>query len=381
MVDDDTHAVGALVRRQPWGMGRTVIGSVPLWVVAGLTWWPAWVLFPVLGTATVLLVRPLLGEIARRKVVEERAWTDDAAAFEEAVAARDDLRTSLGQAFAVRRLAELSAAVHRTLDRVLVVETRMTRRAGLLLHALLGGVAVAGVALAAGGDLSVAGLVTLFLVTATFVGQIDQLARHLPDLQEGVGAAIRIRQLLEAEPEPAGGRPVPDGPLDIELRDLHFAYAGGTFALQGVSLHVPAGQTVALVGRTGSGKSTLASLLSRADVPRSDVEAAVAELRLQEWVDGLPDGLDTLLGPGGTSLSAGEEQLVAFARLLVRDVHVVVLDEATARMDPHTEARVGATSKRAALARADRVVVLDDGEVADVGAWRDLSGRWGHLAG
>lgn len=429
-VDDDTHAVGTLVRRQVWGMGRTVVGCVPLWIVGGLTWWPAWLLFPLLGAVTVLVVRPSLGEIARRKVVEERAWTDNAAALEEAVAARDDLRTSRGQAFAVRRLAEASALVHTMLDRVLAVETRMTARTGTLLHALLAGVAVAGVVLAGAGDLSVARLVTLFLVTATFVGQFDQLARHLPDVQEGIGAIVRIRELLDTEPEPVGGRAVPEGPLDLELRDLSFSYAEGTFALRGVRLRVPAGQTVALVGRTGSGKSTLASLLSRAvepepgsvllggvdvrdvdlqalrsavgvvtqrteilagtlaenialfaDVPRADVEGAVRELRLTDWVAGLPDGLDTVLGPGGTSLSAGEEQLVAFARLLVRDVQVVVLDEATARMDPLTEARVVAASERllggrtgvlvahrlGTVERADQVVVLDHGRVVQQG--------------
>lgn len=435
-VDDDTHAVGTLVRRQLWGMGRTVVGCVPMWVVAGLTWWPAWVLFPLLGAATVLVVRPSLGEIARRKVVEERAWTDNAAAFEEAVAARDDLRTSRGQAFAVRRLAEASALVHAALRRVLAVETRMTARVGMLLHALLAGIAVTGVLLASDGDLSVARLVTLFLVTASFVGQFDQLARHLPDLQEGIGATIRIRELLDSEPEPVGGRPVPSGPLTLEVRDLDFAYEEGAFALRGVRLDVPAGHTVALVGRTGSGKSTLASLLSRAvepprgtvllggvdvgdldlqalraavgvvtqrteilagtlaqnialfaDVPRRAVEDAVAELRLTDWVAGLPDGLDTVLGPGGTSLSAGEEQLVAFARLLVRDVQVVVLDEATARMDPLTEARVVAASERllggrtgvlvahrlGTVERAEQVVVLDHGRVVQHGNHADLA--------
>lgn len=439
-VDDDTHAVGTLVRRQLWGAGRTLVGVLPMWVVAGLTWWPAWLLFPVLGLVAAVLVRPMLGEIARRKVVEEAAWTDHAAAFEESVAARDDLRTSLGQSFSIRRLAERSAQVHRKFEAVLSVESRMLRRAGLVLASLLAGVAVAGAALAADGDLPVDRLVTLFLVTAMFVGQTDNLVHHLPDIQEGLGALTRIRQMLAVAPEPTGGRDLPGGPVDIELRDVHFAYAEGTFALDGVSLRVPAGETVALVGRTGSGKSTLASLLSRAvepphgavflggadvrdldlqglraavgvvtqrteilagtlaenvalfgDVPRADVEAAVRELRLEDWVAGLPDGLDTVLGPGGTSLSAGEEQLVAFARLLVRDVQVVVLDEATARMDPLTEARVVAASERllagrtgvlvahrlTTIERAGLVAVLDHGRVVQQGPRAELAGAPG----
>ncbi|WP_460702264.1 ATP-binding cassette domain-containing protein [Myceligenerans halotolerans] len=435
-VDDDTHAVGQLVRRQLWGAARSVIGCVPMWIIAGLQWWPAWLLFPGIVALTVLLIRGLLGRIVKLKVVEEMAWTDHAAAFEEAVAARDDLRTSLGRAFAIRRLAGLSAEVHKRLGDVVRVESVMLRRAGVVLHAMLAGVAVVGVALAAGGNLSVAQLVTLFLVTAGFVAQTDQLIHHLPNIQEGLGALTRIKQMLSVAPEPAGGEPVPEPPLDLELRDLHFSYAEGTFALQGVSLSVPAGETVALVGRTGSGKSTLASLLSRAveppegavflggvdvrhldlqalrrsvgvvtqrteilggtlaenitlfaDVSREQVEAAVAELGLTDWVDGLSEGLDTLLGPGGTRLSAGEEQLVAFARLLVRHVQVVVLDEATARMDPLTEARVVAAADRlltgrtgvliahrlTTIERAGHVAVLDHGRVVQQGRRAELA--------
>ncbi|MFE7507542.1 ATP-binding cassette domain-containing protein [Promicromonospora sp. NPDC057488] len=429
-VDDDTHAVGTLVRRQLWGAGRTVVGVVPMWIIAGITWWPAWLLFPVLGGIVALLTRPLLGEIARRKVIEEAAWTDHAAAFEEAVAARNDLRTSLGQAFAVRRVAQLSAIVHRKFREVVRVEERLLRRAGLVMYALLAGTVVVCAVVAAGGGLSVDQLVTLFLVTAMFVGQMDNLVHHLPDIQEGLGAVLRIRQMLEVEPEPEGGDDLPEGPLDLELRDLTFAYDEGTFALSGVDLLVPAGETIALVGRTGSGKSTLAALLSRAvepergsvflggadvrdldlqklrgavgvvtqrteiiagtlaenialfaDVPRADIEAAVRELGLTDWTAGLPDGLDTLLGPGGTTLSAGEEQLVAFARLLVRHVQLVVLDEATARMDPLTEARVVAASDRllsgrtgvliahrlGTIERAGLVAVLDHGRVVQQG--------------
>src|SRR3954462_9890387 len=388
-VDDDTHEVGNLVRWQIWMLARTLFGTLPMWLVAGLTWWPSFALFPVLAILTWFAIRSLLGEISRRKVVEEMAWTDHAAVLEEGIAGRDDLRTSRGQAHVLRRVARLSADVHAKFKAVVEVESRLVRRAGVLLHALLAGIAVAGVALTSGGSLSVAQLVTLFLVTSTFVGQIAMGPNHPADLQAGLGAVIRLRQMLAVPPEPEGGSPLPEGPLDLELRGLSFSYAEGTFALQGIDLQVPAGQTVALVGRTGSGKSTLAALVSRAmepprgsvflagadvrdrdlqrlrrsvgvvtqrteilagtlaenitlfaEVPRSTVEAAVVELGLYGWVTGLPDGLETLLGPGGTSLSAGEEQLVAFARLLVRDPSAVVLDEATPPLDPVTVARV-----------------------------------------
>src|SRR3954454_2716392 len=439
-VDDDTWEVGTLVRRQVWDAVRTLFTCVPMWVVGGLTWWPAWFLFPLCAVAAISVVRPLLGEVSRRKVLEEMAWTDHAAALEEGVAGRDDLRTSLGQAHVVRRLARISAQVHRRMLDVLVIEVRVTRRAGVLLHALLAGIAIGGAVLVLDGDLSVAQLVTLFLVTSAFVGQVDALARHLPDLQAGMGAVIRLRQMLRAEPEPAGGRPVPPGVVGLRFHELDFAYEQGSFALRGVDLEVPAGQTCALVGRTGSGKSTLASLVSRAvepqpgsvlvggvdvreldlqqlraavgvvtqrteilagtmaenitlfaDRPRAVVEAAVEELGLVDWVASLPDGLDTRLGPGGTTLSAGEEQLVAFARLLVRDVSVVVLDEATARMDPLTEALVVRAADRllagrtgllvahrlSTTARADLVAVLAAGRVVQHGRRSDLATRPG----
>jgi hypothetical protein len=111
-VDDDTHELGNLLRLIGWDLVRTLLRAGPMWVVAGLTWWPAWLLFPLVGVGTVLVVRPLTGEVARRKLAEEVAWTEHAAALEEGVAARDDVRSSLGQAFLVRRNAELSAEVH-----------------------------------------------------------------------------------------------------------------------------------------------------------------------------------------------------------------------------------------------------------------------------
>ncbi|GAA1479175.1 ATP-binding cassette domain-containing protein [Nocardioides aestuarii] len=439
-IDDDTWEVGQLLRWGVWMALRTLMASGPLWIVASLAWWPAAFLFPVSAVAVFALVRRLLPQVAERKVLEEMAWTDHAASTEEGIAARDDLRTSLGQAHVLRRNAGYAAVVHQRFRRVLAVESQVARRSGTMLHGLLAGIGVVGVALAAHGDLSTAALVTLFLAATMFVGQVNMLAMHLPDLQEGLGAVIRLRQMLASPAEPTGGRPLPDGPLDVVFDDLHFTYGTGSFALRGVDLVIPAGHTCAFVGRTGSGKSTLASLLSRAveppsgsvrlggvdvttldlqqlrravgvvtqrteilagtlaenialfsDVPRVAVEAAVTELGLTDWVAGLPAGLDTLLGPDGSSLSAGEEQLVAFARLLVRDVRVVVLDEATARMDALTEARVVRAAARllegrtgilvahrlSTTERAEQVAVLEAGRVVQHGPRQRLVDRDG----
>ncbi|MET0897753.1 MAG: ABC transporter ATP-binding protein [Mycobacterium sp.] len=439
-VDDDTHDVGALVRSQLWDALRTVVSILPMWIVAGLTWWPAWLIFPVVGPLAMWVIRPLLRQLNERKVLEEMAWTDHAAAMEEGIAARDDLRTSLGQAYILRWVAELSGTVQRRFGTVIAVESRITLRAGGLLHAFLGGVVIAGVALVTGGELDVAQLITLFLVSATLVNEIAQLARQFPELQAGMGAVIRLRQLAASVAEPIGGRPFPEGPIDIEFRDLHFAYTEGVFALDGIGLKVEPGTTCALVGRTGSGKSTLASLVSRAvdpepgslfvggvdvldldlqqlrasvgvvtqrteilagtlaenitlfaDLPRHRVQQAVDDLDLTEWVGSLPAGLDTVLGPGGTTLSAGEEQLVAFARLLVRSVRVVILDEATARMDPLTETRVVRAADRllvrrtgiliahrlSTVTRADYVAVLEAGRVIEQGPRAELESRLG----
>lgn len=439
-IDDDTHEIGSLLRQHAWRVIRLGFVSVPLLLVAGFTWWPAWVLFPITGTVLWRSIKPLLDRIVDLKVREEAAWTDHAAATEEGVAARDDLRTSLGQAHVLQRCARLAAVIHERLHDLVRVEAGVFQRAGLLVHGLLAIVAIVGVAVLGGTPESTATLVTLFAVTVTFVGQIDQVAHHLPDLQAGVGALLRLRALMAVDAEPVGGRPVPDGAVTIELRNLHFAYEQGAFALDDVSLTVPAGTTCALVGRSGSGKSTLASLLSRAvepepgslflggvdvteldlqhlrsrvglvtqrteiiagtlaeniamfgDAPRSAIVDAVAELGLTDWVAALPDGLDTVLGPAGLTLSAGEEQLVAFARLLVRDVAVIVLDEATARMDPVTEVQVVDASRRllagrtgiliahrlTTVERAHDIAVLEAGRVIEHGARVDLAARHG----
>ena len=442
-VDDDARQLAQLFRRIGWETGRALLRSVLAWLVAGLVFWPAWIAFPLVAGLIVLVARPLTPVVARAKVAEEAAWSDHSAQLEEAIAGQDDVRTSLGQPHVVAGFAARAAEVLRRVRTVCRAATKVGLRTGFVAHAVLGVVALGGVWLVAGDPGGIAALVSLWILVTAFVSQVDAIVDRMPDIQAGLGALTRVRSLLHAEREPAGGAPLPPGPAGVELRGLSAGYDGG-FRLAGIDLVVPAGTTCALLGRTGSGKSTVTKVLSRAVEPprgqvfvggqdvcgtgiddlrrgigvvtqrtevlaatlaenvtlfdpavtRSAVEVAVSALDLDGWVAALPDGLDTRLGAGGVTLSAGEQQLVAFARLLVRDVAVVVLDEATARMDPRTEERVTRAS-RALLAgrtgiivahrlstvrRADAVAVLEDGRLVQHGDRARLAGEPGRYA-
>ncbi|WP_285105244.1 ABC transporter ATP-binding protein [Promicromonospora sp. MEB111] len=425
-------------------LGQAAISLVVGWVAAGLVWWPAWVAFPLVAAAVLVFARRSarpLRDLSRRS---SEAGSEHMAQFEEAVAARDDLRTAQGQRYVLRRYAELAARQIRLREDWSVAFSRVRLRTELPLDALVGAVLVGGVWAVSGGALDVARLVTLWLLVTGFVGRVDVLGRLLPRVEEAIGTFQRVRDLLDTPQEPAGGAPFPGSPggVEVELRDLTFAYGDG-FALGPLSLTVPAGTTCALVGRTGSGKTTVTKMLSRAveppagsvfldgrdvtsldvhglrtrvgvvgqrteilaatladnitlwaPVPAARVEQAVDALGLRAWVASLPDGLDTRLGADGVTLSAGEEQLVAFARLLVRDVDVVVLDEATARMDPATAERVTLAARTLLAGRtaivvahrlptarhADTVAVLDGGRLVEHGPWDRLAAADGHFA-
>ncbi|MDQ1723386.1 MAG: ATP-binding cassette, subfamily bacterial [Frankiaceae bacterium] len=434
-VDDDVTQLGRLMRGTGWEIARSVLRSVLAWIVAGLAWWGAWIAFPVVAALVIVVSWPLAGVVARRKLLEEASWSDHAAQLEEAVAGRDDVRSSLGQPHVIRQYALRAQALLQRVGSTSAASESVMRRSALLLHGMLAALAIGGVALVSHHALTRVELVTVWLLTTTFVGSLNQVAHHLPDVQAGLGALARIGLLLGAQQEPVGGAPLPPGRLDVEFRNLHFSYDEG-FALHDVSVHIATGTTCALVGRTGSGKSTLSAFLSRAlepprgsvfvggqdvldtavedlrravgvvtqrteilvatllenvtlfaDIAPAEVEAAFEALGLDEWVLSLPEGLHTQLGAAGVTLSAGEEQLVAFARLLVRDVRIVVLDEATARMDPETEQRVTKAAARlldgrtgivvahrlSTTERCDDVAVLDHGRVVQHGPRAELA--------
>jgi len=236
--------------------------------------------------------------------------------------------------------------------------------------------------------------------------------------------------------EPANGVVLPGGPLSVEAEDVRFAYREGPEVLHGITLSVPAGGHVAIVGETGCGKTTFAKLMSRLADPLSgriviggvdlrdvqsdsrrtrilmvpqdgflfdttvrenvrygrpaatdpEVEAAFVELGLSDWVAGLPDGLATPVGERGEALSVGERQLVALARAQIGDPGLLILDEATSAVDPATERRITEALRRLSAGRtvvtiahrlstaegAQRVFVFDAGRLVQEGTHGEL---------
>jgi ATP-binding cassette, subfamily B, bacterial len=448
-IDGDVYQVGSELRGSALRISQSLAVAVSSLVLAVVIWWPVGLGMLVV---TLVLTAGLTGPTRRigpARIHEEEAWSDLSAVMEEAIHGQDDVRTSLARPYVLRLFAERSSHVLARGRTVWALSAVVTTTASAVIRIGIAAAVAGGVWALATDRVDGSRLTSVWLLVLGFGSTVDHVSRMIPHLQQGLGAWGRVQLLGASRTEPTGGRPPVDG--DLTLRALTFRYgssdgsddqAGRRAALRDVSLTFARGRSYALIGRTGSGKSTLAKVLTRAvDVPRGtvrlggtdlmdiDLESlrrwvavvpqrtdvlvgtlaenialfdenlleqatrALDELGLSSWVADLPDGMQTRLGEGGYVLSAGQEQLVAFGRILVRDPHVVILDEATARMDPVTEARVQHASERllrgrigiviahrlSSVQNCDEVVLLADGEVVEAGPLRE-SERFARLA-
>lgn len=352
--------------------------------------------------------------------------------IEERIVGIEDLRANGGSQHAIdvllrdsRRSWDAGRRAQRASARVYATASTVIALAGATTLAL-------GVVRLQAGLLTVGTVYVVVQYTRLIRQPLEMIANQLKLLQQAVAGAARTADLLEQTPDlpPGGSARLPDGPLPVTFAGVSFGYGDGTLVLDGLDLEIAPGEVVGLVGRTGAGKTTVARLVLRfydptagsirvaglelptvattelrrriayvtQDVqlfraslrdnltvfapadrhPDAELTAVLERLELGAWYRALPDGLDTLLGDDGVGTSAGEAQLLALARAFLRDPGIVVLDEASSRLDPETEARIeravdtllaGRTAiviahRTATLARADRVLRVEHGTVS-----------------
>jgi len=384
--------------------------------------------------------------VAQRRVVPHAVASRDETArmfglVEEGLVAAEEIRANGAGRHVTARFLESAQRVLRAEQRWQVRGGGVLAGTNLVFALGTAGLLAAGILLRQAGTITVGTVVLLFQYAQMVRAPIEQIVGQAKLLHEAGASAARVAELLAERPEIAWPRtpvPLPPGPVSLRFQDVTFAYPGDPPVLHGVDLELGAGRSLGIVGRTGSGKTTLARLALRLsdptegavrladidlrDVGRDDlrrrvrmvsqevhlfaaslrdnvtlfddavpdeaVEAALASVGLRGWRDALPGGLDTRLGAGGTGLSAGEAQLVALARVFLADPALVVLDEASSRLDPATEEAVRAATARllagrtaiviahrlSTLAGVDEVAVIEAGRIVEHGRRAELTG-------
>lgn len=351
----------------------------------------------------------------------------------EYLAGLEDVRSSGAGAFVLRRCAEVM--------RWWLAVTRKAQMWAYAMAATSQAMLTLGIVVAFGlsallftsGTLTIGLVYLIFQYTQMLRQPTEQIRRELEDLQQADASMGRVEALLRTAPRLADGpgTALPPGPLAVEFDGVSFGYAPAAPVMRDVSVRLEPGRVLGVVGRTGSGKTTLTRLLLRFydplagavrlggvdlravrlaavrarvglvtqevqlfqasvrdnltlfddRVPDERITTVLETLGLGDWLRGLARGLDTPLGPAGAETSAGQAQVLACARIFLRDPDLVMLDEASSRLDPATErlmhtalgrlleGRTGiiVAHRLATIAYADDILVLEDGQVREHG--------------
>jgi ABC-type multidrug transport system fused ATPase/permease subunit len=388
----------------------------------------------------VLLVLRRLQAVAVPHFSELRRIKAELSGFlEEQLAGTEDVRANGARPYVMHRL-------YGHIEK-LVRQTRSSMISARVFSSVLEvGVAIAtalalgvGAYLLPGGSITLGQVFLIYYYTQLLSLSLMVITNHLDGLQKAAGALQRIALLSNTTSritDGAGGS-LPAGSLDVDFESVDFGYSAQLKTLENVSFRVPAGESLGLLGRTGSGKTTITRLLCRAydvdqgtvrlggvdvrtvslaglrsrigivtqevqlfhatlrdnvtlfdpDITDQKIVEAIAQLGLSSWLSSLPDGLDSMITNGGESLSAGEAQLLALTRVLLGDPAVVLLDEASSRLDPATERLVEQATHRllrgrtgivvahrlATVRKVDHIIVLEDGQISEAGRRETLS--------
>lgn len=396
-----------------------------------------------LVAACVLVGVPVL---LRVRYVAVPAFTAHRASFadlsgfwEEHIAGAEDLRSLGALPYTMQRHFGL-LAVHMQTARRSQLMSRLMQSCSEGLLALGTAAAIAlGAYLLTRGTLTLGTLYLVLAYTGLIALNLLQITMQLDDFHKAAGAVERIDELLSI-PDPLmmpASATLPHGPPRLCFDHVSFGYTSDAPVLHDVSFVLEPGAVLGLLGRTGSGKSTLARLVLRfydadsgaiswngvdlravplaelrgrlgvvtqevqlfhasvrdnltlfdTDIADEQIHAAIQALGLDGWLAALPDGLDTLLAGGGGGLSAGEAQLLAFTRVFLRDPSLVILDEASSRLDPATEQLVGRAVERLlrgrtaiviahrlrTVERVDQILIMENGRIAEHGPRSELA--------
>jgi ABC-type multidrug transport system fused ATPase/permease subunit len=364
--------------------------------------------------------------------------------LEEHLAGTEDTRSSGAAAYVMRNLFKfnklrLDTELKGATMTILLVMTWIGLFTVGQIIALLGGYG-----LYRQGNLTIGAVYLVFFYTTLIFRPLREITQQIQNLQKAAAGIERVEQLYRLESkvqDRTSAQPgLPGGPLAVEFERVNFSYVSGEPVLREVSFRLEPGQVLGLLGRTGSGKTTLTRLLFRLYDPTSgqirlgqngraidihdttlfdlrqrvgmvtqDVQLFRATVRdnltffdktisdgqildviealgLGGWLASLPRGLDTELQTEGSNLSAGEAQLLAFTRVFLNDPGLVILDEASSRLDPATEQlieravdkllyqRTGIiiAHRLATVERADRIMILDHGQIQELGDYQSL---------
>ena len=359
--------------------------------------------------------------------------------LEERLGGTEDIRSSGATAYAMRGFYAWSRDLLYKQRRAGLMGL-MTAQTTFILFAL--GTAVS-LTLAAylfrAGAITIGTVYLVFNYTEMLTRPLDQITRQMRDLQQATASIGRIENILSlrSSVQDGNGATMPAGALSVEMDGVSFGYDDDETVLHDLRFSVAPGQLLGVLGRTGSGKTTLSRLLFRLydpsvgairlggvdlrDVRLEDLRRRVGivtqdiqlfhatvrdnltlfdhtipdgrildileDLGLGDWCRSLPHGLDTKLLPGGGGLSAGEAQLLAFARVFLKDPGLVILDEASSRLDPGTERRIEHAVNRllkgrtglviahrlGTVQRADAIMILEDTRISEYGARERLA--------